>query len=46
MRLPEFDGEVSPELVKDLLEQAAGEQDQLPLLQHLLMLVVGYGQSG
>ena len=36
-RLPGFDGDVTPGLVRRLLDQAAGEQDQLLLLQHLLM---------
>ncbi len=36
-RLPEFGGDVDSNLVRRLLVEAAGEQDQLPLLQHLLM---------
>lgn len=32
-----FDGEVQPALARRLLEQAHGESDQLPLLQHALM---------
>lgn len=36
-RLPEFGGDVSDGLVRRLLQEAAHEQDQLPLLQHLLM---------
>jgi len=36
-RLPEYDGDVSPGLVRWLLIETAHEQDQLPLLQHLLM---------
>ncbi|MCB2264141.1 MAG: hypothetical protein LGR52_14570 [Candidatus Thiosymbion ectosymbiont of Robbea hypermnestra] len=36
-RLPEFRGDVDPGLARRLLIEAASEQDQLPLLQHLLM---------
>jgi len=36
-RLPEFGGDVTPGLVRRLLAESAGEQDQLPLLQHCLM---------
>ncbi|AUB80136.1 S8 family serine peptidase [Candidatus Thiodictyon syntrophicum] len=36
-RLPEFGGDLSPGLVHRLLAEASGEQDQLPLVQHLLM---------
>ncbi len=32
-----FDGEIEPALVSQLLEDAQNNQDQLPLLQHLLM---------
>jgi len=36
-RLPEYGGDVSDGLVRRLLIEVAHEQDQLPLLQHLLM---------
>ena len=36
-RLPEFGGDLSPGLVHRLLAEASVEQDQLPLVQHLLM---------
>ncbi|WP_295413474.1 ATP-binding protein [uncultured Thiodictyon sp.] len=36
-RLPEFNGDLTPGLVRRLLAEASGEQDQLPLVQHLLM---------
>jgi len=36
-RLPAFGGDLSPGLVHRLLAEASGEQDQLPLVQHLLM---------
>ena len=32
-----FGGEVAPDLVRRLLDEAKGESDQLPLLQHALM---------
>lgn len=35
--LPQFGGSVEPELVRRLLEEARGQMDQLPLLQHTLM---------
>lgn len=35
--LPQFDGSVEPDLVRCLLEEARGQMDQLPLLQHALM---------
>ncbi len=35
--LPHFGGTVEPELVLRLLEEARGQLDQLPLLQHTLM---------
>lgn len=36
-RLPGFGGDLTPGLVHRLLREASGEQDQLPLVQHLLM---------
>ena len=37
VELPEFRGLVEPDLVRRLLEEARGQTDQLPLLQHALM---------
>jgi WD40 repeat protein len=37
VKLPEFGGSVEPELVLRLLEEARGQTDQLPLLQHAIM---------
>ncbi len=45
-RLPGFDGEVEPELVRELLAQASGIQDPLPLLQHALLRLWDQGGSG
>ena len=36
-RLAQFDGEVDPDLVRELLAEAGGQTDQLPVLQHALM---------
>lgn len=36
-QLPQFDGEVEPDLVRTLLAEVRGQSDQLPLLQHALM---------
>jgi CheY-like chemotaxis protein/energy-coupling factor transporter ATP-binding protein EcfA2 len=35
--LPQFAGSVAPDLVRQLLAEARGQTDQLPLLQHVLM---------
>lgn len=35
--LPQFGGAVDPDLVRRLLDEARGQTDQLPLLQHALM---------
>jgi hypothetical protein len=36
-QLPQFNGEVAPDLVRRLLSEARNRSDQLPLLQHALM---------